>query len=125
MYYLSFAVTAAGFAPLELEGEEDAERYDFQFEWNDDPDGDSATSDGVYELKTLYERGYEGWIAEDSAGDAEFRDAFQEHFPETDYSVEASGNPIQAFYNDFCLLIKNALIFLFILSVSILVSAMI
>ena len=92
LIYCAVSVTAAGFAPLELDGEEDAERYDFQFEWNDDPDGDSATSDGVYELKTLYERGYEGWIAEDSAGDAEFRDAFQEHFPETDYSVEASGS---------------------------------
>jgi len=92
LIYCAVSVTAAGFAPLELEGEEDAERYDFQFEWNDDPDGDPATSDGVYELKTLYERGYEGWIAEDSAGDAEFRDAFQEHFPETDYSVEASGS---------------------------------
>jgi MFS-type transporter involved in bile tolerance (Atg22 family) len=92
LIYCAVSVTAAGFAPLELEGEEDAERYDFQFEWNDDPDGDSATSDGVYELKTLYERGYEGWIAEDSAGDAEFRDAFQEHFPETDYSVDPSGD---------------------------------
>ena len=27
------------------------------------------------------------------------------------YSVETSGNPIQAFYDDFCLLVKNALIF--------------
>ena len=83
LIYCAVAVAAAGFAPLELEGEEDAERYDFQFEWNEDT--------GLYEMTTLYDRGYEGWIAEDSAGDAVFRDGFQEHFPETDYSVEASG----------------------------------
>lgn len=92
LIYCVVSVTAAGFAPLELEGEDDAERYDFQFTWNEDPDGNNLTDDGVYELKTLYDRGYEGWIAEDSEGDAEFRDAFQEHFPETDYSVEASGS---------------------------------
>ena len=62
-------MTAAGFAPLELEGEDDAERYDFQFEWNNQT--------GTYEMKTLYDRGYEGWIAEDSEGDAAFRDNFQ------------------------------------------------
>ena len=84
LIYCAVAVAAAGFAPLELEGEEDAERYDFQFEWNDET--------GLYEMTTLYERGYEGWIAEDSEGDAAFRDAFQEHFPETDYSVEAAGD---------------------------------
>ena len=39
-------------------------------------------------MKTLYDRGYEGWIAEDSEGDAAFRDNFQAYFPETDYSVE-------------------------------------
>ena len=83
LIYCAVAVAAAGFAPLELEGEEDAERYDFQFEWNDET--------GLYEMTTLYDRGYEGWIAEDSEGDAAFRDAFQEHFPETDYSVEAAG----------------------------------
>ena len=42
----------------------------------------------MYEMTTLYDRGYEGWIAEDSEGDAAFRDNFQPHFPETDYSVE-------------------------------------
>jgi MFS-type transporter involved in bile tolerance (Atg22 family) len=83
LIYCAVAVAAAGFAPLELEGEEDVERYDFQFEWNDET--------GLYEMTTLYDRGYEGWIAEDSEGDAAFRDAFQEHFPETDYSVEAAG----------------------------------
>ena len=83
LIYCAVAVAAAGFAPLELEGEEDAERYDFQFEWNEDT--------GLYEMTTLYDRGYEGWIAEDSEGDAVFRDGFQEHFPETDYSVEDAG----------------------------------
>ena len=84
LIYCAVSVTAAGFAPLELEGEEDAERYDFQFEWNNET--------GVYEMTTLYDRGYEGWIAEDSAGDAAFRDAFQEHFPAPDYSVEEAGD---------------------------------
>ncbi len=83
LIYCAVAVAAAGFAPLELEGEEDAKRYDFQFEWNEET--------GLYEMTTLYDRGYEGWIAEDSEGDAVFRDAFQENFPETDYSVEDSG----------------------------------
>ena len=92
LIYCAVSVTAAGFAPLELEGEEDAERYDFQFEWDENPDGNDTTDDGAYVMTTLYDRGYEGWIAEDSAGDAEFRDAFQEHFPETDYSVEKSGD---------------------------------
>ncbi|MED6298204.1 MAG: MFS transporter, partial [Candidatus Thermoplasmatota archaeon] len=36
LIYCAVSVTAAGFAPLELEGEEDAERYDFQFEWNNE-----------------------------------------------------------------------------------------
>jgi UMF1 family MFS transporter len=83
LIYCAVAVAAAGFAPLELEGEEDAERYDFQFEWNEET--------GLYEMTTLYDRGFEGWISEDSEGDTVFRDAFQEHFPETDYSVEDSG----------------------------------
>jgi len=84
LIYCAVAVAAAGFAPLELEGEDDAERYDFQFEWNEET--------GLYEMTTLYDRGYEGWIAEDSEGDAVFRDGFQEHFPETDYSVEDAGD---------------------------------
>ena len=83
LIYCFVSVTAAGFAPLELEGEEDAERFDFQFTY------DETTGD--YNLTTLQDRGYEGWISEDSEGDAAFRDAFQENFPETDYSVEAAG----------------------------------
>jgi len=86
MIYCFVAVVAAGFAPLELEGEEDAERYDFTFEWDNDT--------GVYELTTLYDRGYESWVGETSAGDSEFRDNFQEYFPDnsTDYSKESSGS---------------------------------
>ena len=83
LIYCGVAVTAAGFAPLELEGEEDAERYDFQFEWNEET--------GLYEMTTLYDRGYENWIGEKSEGDDAFRDAFQEHFPEPDYSVQDAG----------------------------------
>jgi MFS transporter, UMF1 family len=83
LIYCGVAVTAAGFAPLELEGEEDAKRYDFQFEWNEETNR--------YNMTTLYDRGYEGWIGEKSEGDDSFRDAFQEHFPEPDYSVQDAG----------------------------------
>ena len=83
LIYCFVAVAAAGFAPLELEGEEDSERYDFAFTWNNET--------GVYEMTTLYDRGYENWIGESSEGDAAFRDAFQEHFPEPDYSVDSAG----------------------------------
>ena len=80
------AIVAAGFAPLELDGKEDAERYDFQFEYNEET--------GEYELLTLYDRGYENWVGETSAGDAEFRDNFQQFFPSnsTDYTKESSGS---------------------------------
>ncbi|DAC59087.1 MAG: MFS transporter [Candidatus Thermoplasmatota archaeon] len=86
MIYCFVAVVAAGFAPLELEGEEDADRYDFTFEWDEDAQ--------VYELTTLYDRGYENWVGETSAGDSEFRDNFQEYFPanSTDYAKESSGS---------------------------------
>jgi hypothetical protein len=83
LIYCFVAVAAAGFAPLVLEGEEDAERYDFAFTWNNET--------GVYEMTTLYDRGYENWIGESSEGDAAFRDAFQEHFPAPDYSVDSAG----------------------------------
>ncbi|MDE0574681.1 MAG: MFS transporter [Candidatus Poseidoniales archaeon] len=92
LIYCAVAVTAAGFAPLELEGENDAERYDFTFEWDADPDGNNSTDDGVYVMTTLYDIPYEDWISSDSEGDSAFRDAYQEHFPETDYSVEAAGD---------------------------------
>lgn len=88
--YCFVAVTAAGFAPLELDptGDDDgdgvpddAERYDFTFTWED----------GNYTMTTLYDRGYEGWIGETAEGDAAFRDNFQEYFPEPDYSVGDKG----------------------------------
>lgn len=108
LIYCAVAVTAAGFAPLELDSETDANadgvpddaeltekgdstRYDFVFTWNDDPDGNESTNDSAYVLSTLYGISYENWISNTSEGDAVFRDAFQEHFPETDYSVEDSG----------------------------------
>ena len=108
LIYCAVAVTAAGFAPLELDPEIDANadgvpddaeltdkgdstRYDFVFTWNDDPDGNESTNDSAYVLSTLYGISYEDWISNTSEGDAVFRDAFQEHFPETDYSVEDSG----------------------------------
>ena len=86
MIYCFVAVVAAGFAPLELDGEEDADNYDFTFEWDEDTQ--------MYELSTLYDRGYESWVGETSSGDSEFRDNFQEYFPDnsTDYSKESSGS---------------------------------
>ncbi len=86
LIYCFVAVVAAGFAPLELEGKEDAERYDFQFEFNEET--------GVYELQTLYDRGYENWVGETSSGDSEFRDSFQQYFPDnsTDYQKDSAGS---------------------------------
>ena len=90
MIYCCVAVVAAGFAPLELDSSvtvdekgqpqaADAERYDFTFTW------DNETQ--MYNLTTLYDKGYEGWISEEGTGDNEFRDAYQAHFPtnSTDY----------------------------------------
>ncbi len=84
--YCFVAVVAAGFAPLALEGEEDAESYDFTFTWDNDTQ--------QYELETLYDRGYESWVGETSSGDSEFRDNFQQYFPDnsTDYGKESSGS---------------------------------
>tara|TARA_B100000963_G_scaffold148295_2_gene129348 strand:+ start:1167 stop:3170 length:2004 start_codon:yes stop_codon:yes gene_type:complete len=86
LIYCFVAVVAAGFAPLELEGKEDAERYDFQFEFDEET--------GEYELVTLYDRGYENWVGETSAGDSEFRDNFQQYFPDnsTDYQKDSTGS---------------------------------
>ena len=108
LIYCAVAVTAAGFAPLELDSEtdtnadgvpDDAEltaagdstRYDFVFTWDEDPDKNNLTNDSAYVMSTLYGIPYEDWISNSSEGDAAFRDAFQEHFPESDYSVDAAG----------------------------------
>lgn len=64
--YCVVAVLAVGFAPLDLD--DDHERYDFQYDWNED--------EGVYELSTLYDKGVDGWVSKEGAGDAEFRDSF-------------------------------------------------
>ena len=89
--YCFVAIAAAGFAPLELDPNtdsdgdgvpDDANRYDFTFTYNETTE--------LYEMETLYNRGYENWVGETASGDAEFRDNFQEYFPAPDYSVEAS-----------------------------------
>ena len=64
--YCLVAVTAVGFAPLELG--DDHERYDFQYDWDESTDN--------YTLSTLYDRGVNGWVSAESVGDADFRDAF-------------------------------------------------
>lgn len=95
--YCCVAVVAAGFAPLELDSTvkvddkgistvDDAERYDFTFTWNETAQ--------MYELTTLYDKGYEGWISEEGAGDNDFRDAYQQYFPEPDYSTESATSSI-------------------------------
>ena len=85
--YCFVAIAAAAFAPLELDpttdsdnnglpddAEGESSRYDFTFTYNE--------TTGLYEMDTLYNRGYDGWVGENSAGDAEFRDAFQAYFPD-------------------------------------------
>ena len=91
--YCCVAVVAAGFAPLELDSTvnddgtaADAERYDFTFTWNETAQ--------MYELTTLYDKGYEGWISQDGAGDDEFRDAYEQYFPAPDYSTESATSSI-------------------------------
>ena len=91
--YCCVAVVAAGFAPLELDSTinedgtvDDADRYDFTFTWNEES--------SMYEMTTLYGKGYEGWISEDGAGDDQFRDAYQSYFPSesTDYETTTSSS---------------------------------
>ena len=91
--YCFVAIAAAGFAPLELDPStdkdgdnipDDANRYDFTFTYNE--------STGLYDMETLYNRGYENWVGETSSGDAEFRNNFQEFFPDPDYSVGDAGD---------------------------------
>ena len=95
--YCFVAIAAAAFAPLELDpttdsdnnglpddAERESSRYDFTFTYNE--------SSGLYEMNTLYDRGYDGWVGESSAGDAEFRDAFQAYFPDQGDSESSSTN---------------------------------
>ena len=60
------SVLGVGFAPLELG--DDHERYDFQYDWNEE--------EGAYKLSTLYDRGVDGWVSESGEGDEDFRLAF-------------------------------------------------
>jgi len=60
------SVLGVGFAPLELG--DDHERYDFQYDWNEE--------EGAYKLSTLYDRGVDGWVSESGEGDEDFRVAF-------------------------------------------------
>ena len=109
LIYCAVSVTAAGFAPLalddttdkngdgvpddaELTATGDSTRYDFVFTWDENPDNDNTTNDGAYVMSTLYGISYENWISNTSEGDAAFRDAFQDHFPEPDYSVDDAGD---------------------------------
>ncbi len=64
--YLFTATVAIGFAPLELN--DDYERYDFQYQYNE--------QENQYELDTLYDRGVKGWVSKSGEGDEKFRDAF-------------------------------------------------
>lgn len=81
--YCVVAILAVGFAPLDLE--DDHERYDFQYDW------DEANS--AYELTTLYDRGVDAWVSDSGEGDAKFRDAFIE-FLQNDLGDERSSLPI-------------------------------
>ena len=95
--YCFVAIAAAAFAPLELDPNTDSDgnglpddaegkdsRYDFTFTYNE--------TTGLYEMDTLYNRGYDGWVGENSAGDAEFRDAFQAYFPDQTDSESSSSS---------------------------------
>lgn len=81
--YCVVAILAVGFAPLDLD--DDHERYDFQYDW------DEANS--AYELTTLYDRGVDAWVSDSGEGDAKFRDAFIE-FLQNDLGDERSSLPI-------------------------------
>ena len=127
--YSFVAITAAGFAPLELEpnNEDDHKRFDFHYEWienepftdsNDngvwdagedytDYDQDGAfTDEGLYVLNTLYGRGVEGWVSLEGDGDAEFRDAFGTWLmPEESEEVGGlAGSALSGFKSSFILL---------------------
>ena len=68
--YSVVAILAVGFAPLELE--DDHERYDFQYDFDEES--------GKYGLTVLYEKdgSVKGWVSKAGDGDQSFRDAFFE-----------------------------------------------
>ena len=68
--YAVVAILAVGFAPLELE--DDHERYDFQYDFEEDV--------GEYKLSVLYDKedSVKGWVSKTGEGDQSFRDAFFE-----------------------------------------------
>lgn len=81
--YCVVAILAVGFAPLDLN--DDHERYDFQYDWDE--------ADDAYGLTTLYDRGVDAWVSDSGEGDAKFRDAFME-FLQDDSGDERSSLPI-------------------------------
>ena len=81
--YCVVAILAVGFAPLDLN--DDHERYDFQYDWDE--------TDSAYGLTTLYDRGVDAWVSDSGEGDAKFRDAFME-FLQDDSGDERSSLPI-------------------------------
>lgn len=74
--YCVVAILAVGFAPLELE--DDHQRYDFQYDWDQE--------EGKYRLSTLYDRGVDSWVSDSGEGDAAFRSAFMEYLENDDGS---------------------------------------
>tara|TARA_B100001245_G_scaffold51497_1_gene34279 strand:- start:3 stop:1835 length:1833 start_codon:yes stop_codon:yes gene_type:complete len=64
--YSVVALLAVGFAPLELA--DDHERYDFQYDYDEET--------GEYDLTSLYGKGVKGWVSKTGDGDEAFRVAF-------------------------------------------------
>ncbi len=86
--YSLVAILAVGFAPLELE--EEHERYDFQYDFNEET--------GEYDLTTLYDKGVKGWVSKGGDGDREFRSSFFEYMfesvPDTSHSERWSDGDV-------------------------------
>jgi UMF1 family MFS transporter len=82
--YAVVAILAVGFAPLELE--DDHERYDFQYDFDEDR--------GEYKLTVLYEKdaSVKGWVSKTGDGDQSFRDAFFEYMIVTSTDSERWGD---------------------------------
>jgi len=75
------SVLGVGFAPLELGGDHD--RYDFQYDWDDEEE--------AYRLSTLYDRGVDGWVSESGEGDEDFRNAFLTYLKSGDEEISLLG----------------------------------